>query len=475
MKHAIIILAHNEPEHLIKLVSYFEKDCYVLIHIDKKSSFEKKYIDQLDSMPQVTKVYRKYAVHWGGFSILQCELFMFREAVKIKDASYFHLLSGQDYPIRPLNYFLNFFERYNSIELLNCVRLPHQLWQRCTFSRFQYYYPYDCVSCGRDSSFVHKAVKIQMRTGFKRRIPDMIDYIYGGSQWMSVTRTAVKYLLLYTKKRPSLYYRMFMTFAPDETYIQTVLCNVISERYYERGNFRFIRWKYENGSNPAVLTKEHLHLLLENEYLFARKMSANKSSMLLSEINDRLLNDAQFSIGPTGAWIYDGYLRYKFNVKLFNSLMTYIKIEKLRDGVDIGCGTGLYVLNMRIQGFPIAGYDANPYVKELSKRIFPPSDVGCDYADITQEMDYSDCFDLVLCLDVLSYIPIDMLQVAVGNLSMLCKKTLIISLPRCKTDEMEMIILRVTSDYNVDYNKSVSNLFDFNIHDGLKYYIFEKR
>ena len=113
MKHAIIILAHNDPEHLKRLIAYFDKDCYVLVHIDTKANFSNEYIQELIKMPQVIRVYRKYSIHWGGFSILKCELFMFREALSKTDASYFHLLSGHDYPIKPLNYFLKFFEDNN--------------------------------------------------------------------------------------------------------------------------------------------------------------------------------------------------------------------------------------------------------------------------------------------------------------------------------------------------------------------------
>ena len=62
----------------------------------------------LCEMPQVAGVYRKYSVHWGGFSILRCELFLLKEAINNCDAEYFHLISGQDYPIKPLSSFLDF-------------------------------------------------------------------------------------------------------------------------------------------------------------------------------------------------------------------------------------------------------------------------------------------------------------------------------------------------------------------------------
>ena len=81
MKHAVLIIAHNEPKHLLRLISYFERDCYIFIHLDKKENFTDNYVRALQSMDNVIKVYRKYSLHWGGFSILRCEMFLLKQAV----------------------------------------------------------------------------------------------------------------------------------------------------------------------------------------------------------------------------------------------------------------------------------------------------------------------------------------------------------------------------------------------------------
>ena len=109
MKHAILIMAHKHFDHLKHLIEYFSRDCFVFVHVDKRSLFKREEIETLQSFPQVVKVYRKFAVHWGGFSILKCEKFLLKESYRLCDATYFHLISGQDYPIKPLSFFLNFF------------------------------------------------------------------------------------------------------------------------------------------------------------------------------------------------------------------------------------------------------------------------------------------------------------------------------------------------------------------------------
>ena len=80
MKQGILILAHKNFDQLYHLVNYFSKDCYVFIHLDKKSDFNQVQINQLKNKDQVKGVYKKYSVHWAGFSILKSELFLLKES-----------------------------------------------------------------------------------------------------------------------------------------------------------------------------------------------------------------------------------------------------------------------------------------------------------------------------------------------------------------------------------------------------------
>ena len=81
MKHAILIMAHKNFTQLRHLVEYFSRDCYVFIHIDKKGEITPSQANELMGMANVTNVYRKYAVHWGGFSILKCEMFLLKQVL----------------------------------------------------------------------------------------------------------------------------------------------------------------------------------------------------------------------------------------------------------------------------------------------------------------------------------------------------------------------------------------------------------
>lgn len=159
-----------------------------------------------------------------------------------------------------------------------------------------------------------------------------------------------------------------------------------------------------------------------------------------------------------GGWNYDGMLKYKFNLKLALILSNYTKIMKYSDGVDFGCGCGAYVAHFRTTGFPMMGYDANPYVVTLSKKFLPTTDSPCEMADLTDEYDDDVKYDIVLCLDVLTYIPSELQEKAILNLIKITQKALVITI----MDDSHLMqqILMISNRHGMHNNKFVSVLVE---------------
>lgn len=437
MKHAILILAHKNITLLCKILKYFDNQCDIFIHIDKKSSFTLEDINSLYKYRNVKKVYQKFAVHWGGFSMLKSELDLLKLALKESDATYFHLISGQDYPIKPLNVFIEFFERHNGKNFLEFKHIPFAARDGNGYFRFQYYMPYDWVDArnkkGKD--IIHKCYKWQKKIGIKRRIPDQFYHLYGGSQWFSITREGAETLLCYTRKSPAFYRRMKYTFASEESYITTVLVNLLPQAKIVNNNLRYIRWLKENGNNPSNLGKEHFSSIINSNAFFARKMENPYYKPLIELIDKYLLPNTTFEISETGSWIYNSYHLYHFDANLAMAIVQLYRLMELKSAIDVGCGIGTYVVALRKYGIPIIGFDGNPYCTELSSIITPDKNF-CMVADLTDELDEDDIpFDLVLCLDVLSYIPEQHINKAIFNLAKLSKKYIIIS---CETHDKKI-------------------------------------
>lgn len=446
MKHAILILAHKEFSLLCRIINYFAYNCDVFLHIDKKSSITSEEMDTLHSYPNVKMITRKFSVHWGGFSMLKCELYMLRQALEKSDASYFHLISGQDYPIRPLDDLLSFFNSCGKKNYIYFHHLPYVWWEGCTFHRFQYYYPYDWVQgrTEKGQKFINSFLKRQVKWNIKRSIPDQFAHLYGGSQWFSITRKAVVALLDYTNECPAFYRRMKYTYAPEETYVSTILVNLLPKEEIVCDDLRFVRWKYENGSFPANLSMEHFALFFLRKDLFVRKIATPNSDTLLAVIDEYLLKNVYIDKGATGVWKVKSFLPYTFNHSLGNAILNLYYMLDVETVLDAGCGAGLYVCFWRANGMAVAGCDGNPYTTELSSLLL--SSTPCEVADLTDDLEVEDKepFDMVICMDVLCDIPTVNLAKVIFNLVRLCGKYLLITLPKnkqSKNDNVEMEFL----------------------------------
>lgn len=427
MKHAIMIMAHKNLDHLCHLVEYFRANCDVFIHLDGKCAWKVEDIDRLSAYRQVKWVSTDYEVNWGGTSVLESEMALLQSAYAHGEYGYFHLISGQDYPVKPLDVFLDFFEKNRGKEFIQYVGIPNPKWEKGTYRRFQYFYPYDWAE-GRENprAWVREQVEMQARRGLKRPIPDEFDTLYGSSQWFSITNEAVGILLQYTTDHPAFYNRLWMTFAPEECYVATVLLNEMDMQRIVRSNCRFIRWKFENGNRPANLGADHFRYLLQEEFLLARKMEAPYSLPLLELIDRYLICDSKIKLAKSGAWHYDGYLAYEYDRGFCEYVARLCADFSIVTAVDMGCGCGYYVTKWRERGLPFAGYDANPYTPELSRRLLPVGDEVCGVVDLTEIITDEVSFELVVCKDVLPYVPLDCLDVVADNLVNLSSKYLLV-------------------------------------------------
>ena len=121
MKHAYLIIAHNEYPVLKALLSLLDdvrNDIY--LHIDRRSAelYKKAYLlrtqkARLFVLPDRNKVY------WGDISQVETEYLLLETAVKQSTYDYYHLLSGVDLPIQTQDYIHSFFQANSGKEFVS--------------------------------------------------------------------------------------------------------------------------------------------------------------------------------------------------------------------------------------------------------------------------------------------------------------------------------------------------------------------
>lgn len=277
MKICYLILAHNNLNHLNRLIDSLNDDsCSFYIHIDKKS----KQANYYNSLDNVTIIREHFDINWGGFSMVEATLALLKNALLDSPKSdYYILISGVDYPIRPHKFLLE--QLASGKEFIDSAPLP---FPDKPMGRFEYYY-YDVNR--RKYGYFHPLIltEIALRLfKLKRKIPFPI---YVGGQWFALTHQCVEYILN-TIDNDERYINFFKhSLIPDEAFFQTIISNSpFAEKVIP--NLTYTDWTVKNP--PAIIGFRHIDFFkkntrLEDEYgirypYFARKFDDNSNEII---------------------------------------------------------------------------------------------------------------------------------------------------------------------------------------------------
>lgn len=287
MKHAFLIMAHNEPyilNKLLKKLSHPNNDCYV--HIDKKvNGFYRTELETIIKKAGGIIIKNPIDARWGDFSLIRSELLLFTTALNSSiQYDYFHLLSGVDLPIKPMSYIHSFFECNKGKEFFRIVTDSNnmeQLYIKTNYYHFFMYYKRKTI--GKLLRFLNIpkcSIRIQIMLHISRYKTDNLTQ-YKGDQWCSLSREAVQYIL---SKTNYIYKRYKYTSCPDEIYKQTILMNsrFKSKRFESQENsindsLREIDW---SRGTLHIWNIQDKNILLNSKNLFARKFSSKNTDII---------------------------------------------------------------------------------------------------------------------------------------------------------------------------------------------------
>lgn len=269
MKHAFLIIAHADYEVLRVLVDMLDnKCCDIYIMVDKKASLP----SQLHvKYARIFMLKKRQDIRWGHVSLIKAEMQLFEFASANGSYEYYHLLSGNDLLIKPLNYIFNFFDRNKGKEFVGFTSETNWLEKVMKYQFFIKYYRLNGWWGNLIKSIAYRleyiANKINKRSDESFR---------KGSEWVSITDDFCRYLI---GKKNWIFKRFKYTFCGDEIFLQTVLWNspykgkiyAIDDEF--NGCQREIIWEDDNphvwGSSAG-----DIDILRKSDKLFARKFSS---------------------------------------------------------------------------------------------------------------------------------------------------------------------------------------------------------
>lgn len=281
-KHAYLIMAHADPEHLQNLINALDDERNdIFIHIDGKQDISKfKDITSQNSKLEFLK--HRTDVFWGDPSLIDAEYSLFR-CVAGGKYSRIHLISGADYPIKSQDYIHKFFDEHKDEEFIDFEderMLTSELRKKMRLYNFLLpYISHPDKDIASFFNFVRRVLlALQMCLRINRHYS--MDTIKKGSNWASMTQTFVDELLRHEMeiKREYRY-----THCCDEIYKQTIAWNTsFRNKISTLGNVRLIDFSRGNGKSPYTFQKQDLDLLKKSDALFARKFSSKISGDLIA-------------------------------------------------------------------------------------------------------------------------------------------------------------------------------------------------
>lgn len=275
MKHAYLIMAHNQfgmLANLVELLDHVDNDIY--IHIDAKAKdFCREPVLERVKYSSI-KFVEPIKIYWGEASQIFCELNLLTEATK-KSYDYYHLLSGVDMPLKSQAEIHDFFAANNGRNFISFV--PEI--SKHVVGRVKYYH---LRRGGLFSKVLNRvSITIQKICGVNRN-GDL--EIYKGSNWFSITDDFARYIVA----RQSQIRRQFVyTLCADEVFLHTyfMASPFVDTLYKSEGgmstNCRLIRWENEL---PHVFVLGDFEELVTTHNLFARKFDENIDNEIIEKI-----------------------------------------------------------------------------------------------------------------------------------------------------------------------------------------------
>lgn len=290
LTHAFLITAYKDEVQLHTLVTQLLKyPSHIYIHIDKKSpALQKNITEQYTGNDRVKIIANPVSVYWGGFSHLEAILLLINEAFKNRENARFHLISGQDLPIRSTQEFDSFFKANAEKEYITSFRLPDPQWANGGLDRIHYYHLNDVLDPKKYffPRINGRFIRLQKWLGVKRKQPSYISAYYGGGTWWSISRKAIAEIHDFQKAHPGFLRRFRHTYCPEEIFFQTILNHSSIRENLMPEDLRYIDWNVVGGKFPPVLDESYLQKIFRTKKFFARKFDSEISENLRTRLEE---------------------------------------------------------------------------------------------------------------------------------------------------------------------------------------------
>jgi Core-2/I-Branching enzyme len=284
-----VVLSHRNPEQVVRLVRVLREgpSSRVLVRHDPRGEkLAKEQIEAAGGEPLEDRL----KVRWGGWSQLKLILACLREAAERHDPDWTLILSGQDYPLRPLADIEADLDASPADARLGDVRRVEtrrpaagddEFFLRC---RYRHYarprvFPSSLPRSLRPLAYARDLPPL---IGVRRTVPAPLTF-FASADWVTLGRAGVRAVLGASEHRRLM--RHFRRVAvPSESFFASVLVGDPS-LIVERDSRRFASFAH-GAAHPDTLTSNDFDRLLASGADFARKFDATAEPRVLDMLDE---------------------------------------------------------------------------------------------------------------------------------------------------------------------------------------------
>ncbi|HRO13585.1 MAG TPA: DUF5928 domain-containing protein [Paracoccus sp. (in: a-proteobacteria)] len=270
---AFILLCHKDPKGIIAQARRLTgSGDYVAIHFDARASASDFQAVHRALSPDRNVVFaaRRIRCGWGEWSLVAATLEAVRAAVAaFPAATHFYMLSGDCMPIKSARHAHDFLDA-EDLDYIENFDFFESDWIKTGFKEERLIYRFWFNERTQKRRF-YALYELQKWLGLTRQVPADIRVMIG-SQWWCLRRQTVEKVLAFCEARPDVVRFFATTWIPDETFFQTLVPHVVPRREIRSRTLTFLM--FTDYGMPVTFYNDHYDLLLRQDYLFARKISA---------------------------------------------------------------------------------------------------------------------------------------------------------------------------------------------------------
>jgi hypothetical protein len=285
-----VVISHRNPEQVVRLVRVLREGpaARVLVRHDQRGErLERERIEAAGGEPVEDRIKSR----WGSWSQLRLIVSCLREAAARHDPDWVLVLSGQDYPLRPLADIEADLGASPADARLGSVREVEthrpatgddEFFLRCRYRHYT-----------RPRVFPSSLPRSLRPLAYARDLPPLVGVrrierapltLFASADWLTLGRAAIRAVLGASENRRLMrYFRRVAV--PSESFFASVLLGDPS-LIVERDNRRFSSFTH-GAAHPDTLTSEDYDRLLASGADFARKFDAAVEPGVLDLLDER--------------------------------------------------------------------------------------------------------------------------------------------------------------------------------------------